>query len=69
LTFENYNSYFTVKVKVEISKPLKHRFFNLTQDAFWATQEAEDEFKVHFHSLKHHFFRLTQGAFCSGLKA
>jgi len=31
------------KVKVQISKPLNHRFFNLTQVAFWAIQEAENE--------------------------
>jgi len=33
----------TSKVKVQISKPLKQRFFNLTQVAFWANQEAENE--------------------------
>ena len=50
------------KVKGQISKHLKHRFLNRTQDAFWASQEAENEFKVNYHSLKHSFFRLTQGA-------
>jgi len=33
------------KVKGQISKSLKHRFFNFTQVAFWASQEAENEVK------------------------
>ena len=57
------------KFKSQISKHLKHRFLNLTQDAFWASQEAENEFKVYFHSLKYLFFILSQGAFSAGLKA
>ena len=59
------------KVKGERSnlKPLKHSFFNLTQVAIWASQEAENKFKVHFHSLKHRYFRFRHGAFCAGLKA
>jgi len=33
LTFEIFNSYLEVKGKVQISKPLKNRFFNLMQVA------------------------------------
>jgi len=39
------------------------------QVAFWASQEAENEFKVKRQPLKHRFFRLTQVVFWAGLKA
>jgi len=48
-----------------LEKPL----FEPNARRIWASQEAEKEIKVHFHSLKHRFFKLTQGAFCAALKA
>jgi len=45
---------------------LKHRFFELTQVAFWDGQEAEYEFKVTCDPLKHPFFDFTQVAFGAG---
>jgi len=43
------------KVKVQISKPLKHLYFDLTQVAFWDSQEAENEFKVRWENVKRSF--------------
>ena len=50
-------------------KTLKHRFFDLNQVAFWADQEAKNEFKVTCEPLKHRFLDLNQVAFCDGQEA
>jgi len=42
---------------------LKYRFFNLTQDAFWARQEVENKFAVPGDNLKHRFLDLPKLAF------
>ena len=39
------------KVKGQISKRLKLRFFNLSLVAFWASQEPENELKVRLENL------------------
>ena len=44
--FKRQSSRWGTKVKGQISKTLKNRFFNLKEVAFWASQETEDEFKV-----------------------
>ena len=53
----------------QISKSLKHRFFNLTQFAFWASQEAENVLKGECQPSKHSFYRLMHVAFWPCLKA
>jgi len=45
---------------LEISLP------DLTQVAFWAGQEAKNEFAVPGDHLKHHFLDFTQVAFSAG---
>jgi len=47
-------------------KPLKHRFFNLSQLAFWAGQETENECAVPGDNLKHRFLDLNQLVFWAG---
>jgi len=47
-------------------EPLKHRFYDLTQVAFWDGQEAENEFKVICDPLKHRFLDFTQVAYWAG---
>jgi len=42
---------------------LKLRLLDLTQVAYWAGQEAENEFDVSGEKLKHSFHDLTQVAF------
>jgi len=44
-------------------KALKHRFFNPTQFAFWATQEAENEFKVGCENVNLSFIDITKSHF------
>ena len=39
---------------------LKNRFLHFTQVAFWAGQEAENEFNMPGEHLKHRFLDLTQ---------
>ena len=46
-------------------EPLKHRFLDLTQAAFMASQEAENELKVQCEPLKN----LTLAAICVGQEA
>jgi len=53
----------------KVRSPWNTAFFNLTQVAFWACQEAENEFKVQCQPSKHCFYRLTSVAFWAGLKA
>jgi len=45
------------KVKRE---PLKHRFFDVSQVAFWAYQEEENLFPVHGDHLNNRFVDLTK---------
>jgi len=45
---------------------MKHRFFEITQAAFWDGQEAVNEFKVTCDPLKHRFFDFTQGTLWAG---
>ena len=47
----------------------KHRFYVLTQVAFWGGQEAEKEFKVTCESLKQRFLDLNEVAFWDSQEA
>jgi len=44
-------------------EPLKHRFIDFTQFAFWAFQEEENMYPVTGFPLKHRFLDLTKDEF------
>jgi len=54
------------KIKGQISKPLRNRFFNHTEVAFWAIQEAENDSKVRWENVNLRFIDFFFVAFWVG---